>query len=277
MSMVLKKLDGFESSPSCIKKIDKSSTSTLNPKSAVNYLNNLTPKSAIQGSKRSHLPPLSSPQARENKPRFSIHSPMANRSIESSIGNIISSLTPNSLNNSCRLPRGSRIDRPQLTEGSESLTDIERILDDQKYFDMKTPFKDQKDFKNLSTDVSLVQAKTPCRNTKVRRYNISVTEPKEKLKQTTRDKYFESQPNIHCLPQKTMRVLDIPKTAFGVHKSYHEIDLKADLRVLEIEELSNNAKPRYRSLSLVKDQELRHRILSEIILEKKQYKDEEEY
>ena len=89
-----------------------------------------------------HLPNIKSPSSVEKKPKFSIlMSPNSNSSMESSIGDVKSSLTPNhgsSIYDNFLNASASYF----LNNSSESLeenekTDIEKIIDEQHHFEFQ--------------------------------------------------------------------------------------------------------------------------------------------
>ena len=269
----LKGSNGYEASTDCVKKRNENCTRRVSPKSEGSGKGNLMLKPPTKSGETMHLPPIYSSLVREKKPRFFIRTPVSRRSIESSIGQVISSLTQNSLNKSHIIARRLSIDDLVSTEGCETLTDIEKIFCDQKYLNIKTQSKDQQDLKEEPKSASLVLTGTLCEKLNQRLTRTRATPHQHVLEETKTGVSSGLHSNI---PQKTIIVPDIPKTAFGVHNSYHEIDLKKDFRILQCEELSNNPKPKHKSLSLIKDEELRQRILTEIMLEKKPNNDEEE-
>lgn len=205
------------------------------------------PKHPLQGL---HLPVLVSPIVGTRKPRFSIvMSPHANNSLETSIGNICTSLTPNST-------RVRSVRARNLNESSDSseMTDIEKIINDQSYFSFeKTP------------KINLNKSANETQKIKIK---IKTSRLVKKKKKFEIEKEKVELPALHY-EKKEIIVPDIEKAPFGVHRAYNELDLQMNFRKVNVELKPREEKFKSRKLLSLSEQEERDRILSEILFEKR--------
>lgn len=203
-----------------------------------------------------HLPMLS---PLVQKPRFTILS-SAGHSRNSNLGRINSNLTPNSFCEDVSFPNIASSRSVVTTESTEEneMTDIEKIIQDQMYF------------KNKIRKNRLIKSTELCIG-------------KEKVLQETRgksqncDSFFEelilkSQKEIRRKsPEKIKKVIvpDIPKTKFGVHKDYNDLDVESKFKTVELPDKPQEKRFRSRADSLSKEQDIRMKILTEIVSTKR--------
>ena len=78
--------------------------------------------------------------------------------------------------------------------------------------------------------------------------------------------YIYTEPKNHSpLKRRKLIVPDIPKAKFGEHKAYNELDISEDFKTIEVIEKPREPKYKSRVDSLGKEQDIRYRILSDIL------------
>lgn len=205
-----------------------------------------------------HLPAISSPGSQPSRPRFSIVKSPRLKTIESSIGYINASLTPNASSSYRALFKSFG----SCDSDEQNTTDIEKIISQQSY--VYVPKK-----ANTLNKSFEAQVKSPC---------SSDTNKKKKERTFSQVvSHLESQPlklpQIYLESQekpkfKRMIIPDIPKAAFGVHKPYHELNIQEDFKLIQVEEKTRDVRFRSRTDSLADEKIIREKVLREILLEK---------
>jgi hypothetical protein len=198
-----------------------------------------------------HLPQIS-PMI--TKPRFSIFSTSSSK--KSNLGRINSSLTPNSLQE-VTLPIINSSRSVNTTESSEEveMTDIERIIQDQMYFKKK-----RKNRLIKSTELEFQKEKPETRG----KSHVCESFLDELVSRNLKEIKRKSPEKV-----KKLIVPDIPKTKFGVHKDYNDLKVENDFKTVEVVDKPLGNKFKSRIDTLGKEQEVRMKILSEIVSTKR--------
>ena len=222
---------------------------------------------------KAHLPQTKSPHSEEIKPRFSIfRSPYSNSSIETSIGSIRSTLTPNKeYYREKKYYSSDKIKNDYSTDSNDenSKTDIEKIINEQNYFKFQKKSRLYLQNKGISQEFrDKIIAKTERKSS-----NNNETLKHKKLNEEKNENKNEiTLPPINLHNKNIIRKLivpDIPKAAFGIHNPYNELKIENDFKIVQVEEKPRAPKFRSRSDTLEKDQQLREKILQEILSEHK--------
>jgi hypothetical protein len=203
-----------------------------------------------------HLPLLSTPSV---KPRYIIFKSPQRQKIDTSLGRLNSSLTPTgSESRSLLFPSLNSSRSINSNESCEETlkTDIEKIIQDQKYF------KNPQNRLNRSSDSPLTEVKP--------RQSFRVKSEEAYKKNLHQIEYFNTEPKNHSpVKRRKLIIPDIPKAKFGEHKAYNELDISEDFKTIEVIEKPREPKFKSRVDSLGKEQDVRYRILSEILSSKK--------
>lgn len=202
-----------------------------------------------------HLPLLNTPSV---KPRYIIFKSPQRKNLDCSLGRLNSSLTPTGSETRSIFPSLNSSRSINSSESCEdtSKTDIEKIIEDQKYF------KKSQNKLNRSSESPLIVVKPH------QGFRVKSEEAYKKINHHIEFNYTE--PNNHSpVKRRKLIVPDIPKAKFGEHKAYNELDLAEDFKTIEV--IDKPREPKYKSRvdSLGKEEDIRYRILSDILSSKK--------